>query len=79
MFTKLLQTSIDTATAAAEQIQKQALVNFDTFVMQPLQKIEAGEFATLQKTFLEQCSKFSPADAMAKATEFYSQFVPATK
>jgi hypothetical protein len=47
--------------------------------MQPLQKIEAGEFATLQKTFLEQCSKFNPADAMAKATEFYSQFVPATK
>lgn len=79
MFAKIYQTTIDYSVEAARQIQQQALTNIDTFIIKPLQQLESTEVTSFQNTLMDHVAKFNPLDSLSKVSEFYSQFIPASK
>ena len=79
MFAQALQSAFYAQINFAKKVQDHVVSNFETNVVPTLEKLEKGDYATLQADFTKALNEFNPLTAYNQAVDLFKTLAPSVK
>ncbi len=79
MFTQALQAVFNANLNFAKKVQDQVVSNFETVVVPTLEKLEQGDFLSIQSDLTKMVNEFNPLTVYSQSVDLFKTLVPNAK